>query len=139
MEKAEQPETRAPWPAHGFLAKAKVNREHWITVGVPESVYALVGGSSIYTPIKLDRGVNAVVFAGAGQVMASGYSWEEFRQQLAFKPFLVVQRDGRGHEIVFTADPNFRGYMDGLNLLFLNAVFRGAAHSGGVGMDGREE
>ena len=139
MEKAEQPETRAPWPAHGFLAKAKVNREHWITVGVPESVYALVGGSSIYTPIKLDRGVNAVVFAGAGQVMASGYSWEEFRQQLAFKPFLVVQRDGRGHEIVFTADPNFRGYMDGLNILFLNAVFRGAAHSGGGDGGGHEE
>ena len=139
LEKAEQPETQAPWPAHGFLAKAKVDREHWITVGVPESVYALVGGPSIYTPIKLDKGVNAVVFAGAGQVMASGYSWEEFRQQLAFKPFLVVQRDGRGHEIAFTADPNFRGYMDGLNLLFLNAVFRGAAHSGSGGMDGREE
>jgi len=139
LEKAEQPDTQAPWPAHGFLAKAKVNGEHWITQGVPESVYALVSGSAIYTPIKVDRGVNAVVFAAATEVMASGYSWEEFRKQLAFKPFVVVQRDGRGNEIGFTSDPNYRDYMDGLNILFLNAVFRGAAHSGGGGFGGREE
>ncbi len=85
LEKATQPDTQAPWPAHGFLAKAKVDREHWITVGVPETVYALVSGSAIYTPIKVDRGVNAVVYAGADQVMASGYSWDEFRKQLAYQ------------------------------------------------------
>ena len=139
LEKAEQPEAEPPWPVHGFLAKANVDQEHWIAAGVPESVYALVSGSSIFTPIQVDRGVNAVVFAAADQVLASGYSWEEFRKQLAFKPFLVVQRDGRGHEIAFTADPNFRGYMDGLNILFLNAVFRGAAHAGSGGDGGREE
>jgi hypothetical protein len=139
MEKAIQPDTQAPWPAHGFLAKAKVDQDHWVTVGVPESVTALVSGSAIYTPIKVDRGANAVVYASADQVMASGYSWEEFRKQLAFKPFLVVQRDGRGNEIGFTADPNYRGYMDGLNLLFINAVFRGAAHGGGAGGGGGEE
>jgi len=133
LEKDTQPESQAPWPAHGFLAQAKVDQEHWITVGVPESVHAMVSGSSIFTPIKQDRGVNAVVYSGADQVMASGYSWEEFRKQLAYKPLLIVQRDGRGNEIGFTADPNYRAYMDGLNLLFINAVFRGPAHSGGGG------
>lgn len=139
MEKATQPDTQAPWPAHGFLAKAKVDQDHWVTVGVPETVTALVSGSSIYTPIKVDRGTNAAVFAAADQVMASGYSWDEFRKQLAFKPLLLVQRDGRGNEIAFTSDPNYRGYMDGLNLLFINAVFRGAAHAGGGGGGGGEE
>ena len=139
MEKATQPDTQAPWPAHGFLAKAKVDQDHWVTVGVPENVTALVSGSAIYTPIKVDRGTNAVVYAGADQVMASGYSWDEFRKQLAFKPFLVVQRDGRGNEIAFTADPNYRAYMDGLNVLFINAVFRGAAHGGGGGGTAEEE
>ncbi len=139
FEKDTQPETQPPWPAHGFLAKAKVDQEHWITAGVPESVHALVSGSSIYTPIKVDRGVNAVVYSAPDQVMASGYSWEEFRKQLAFKPLLVVQRDGRGTEIGFTADPNYRAYMDGLNLLFINAVFRGPAHAGGGGGGGEEE
>ena len=130
-EKAIQPETQAPWPAHGFLAKAKVDPESWITAGVPETVYALVSGSTIYTPIKEDRGTNAVIYAGPETVLASGYSWEEFRKQLAFKPLVITQRDGRGNEIGFTADPNYRGYMEGLNLLFINAVFRGPAHTGG--------
>ncbi len=137
LEKAEQPSTQAPWPAHGFLAKAKTDPEQWICDGVPENVYALVSGSAIYTPIKVDRGANAVVFAGAEGVMASGYSWDEFRRQLAYKPFVIVQRDGRGNEIGFTADPNYRGYMDGLNLLFLNAVFRGPGHTGGGRGEGR--
>ena len=138
MEKAIQPDTQAPWPAHGFLAKATVDQDNWITAGVPESVYALVSGSAIYTPIKVDRGTNAVVYAGPETVMASGYSWEEFRKQLAFKPLLVTQRDGRGNEIAFTADPNYRGFMDGLSLLFINAVFRGPAHTGGFGFGGEE-
>jgi hypothetical protein len=138
LEKATQPDTQAPWPAHGFLAKAKVtDPEQWICAGVPETVYALVSGAAIYTPLKVDRGVNALVFADADSVMASGYSWDEFRKQLAFKPFVLVQRDGRGNEIAFTADPNYRGYMDGLNMLFLNAVFRGPAHSGGGRGEGR--
>jgi hypothetical protein len=54
--------------------------------------------------------------------------WEPNRKQMAYKPFVVVQRNGRGNVVGFTEDPNFRGYMDGLNLLFVNAVFRGAAH-----------
>jgi hypothetical protein len=139
MEKATQPDAQAPWPAHGFLAKAKVNPEHWIAAGVPETVYTLVSGSNIYTPLKVNQGINAAYFAAADQVMASGYSWEEFRKQLAFKPLVVVERAGRGNVIGFTADPNYRASLDGMNLLFLNAIFRGAAHAGVGGRGGREE
>ncbi|MGO9897905.1 MAG: M14 family zinc carboxypeptidase [Bryobacteraceae bacterium] len=139
MEKATQPDAQAPWPAHGFLAKAKVIPDHWITAGVPDTVYTLVSGSSIYTPMKVNQGVNAAYFAAADQVMASGYSWEEFRKQLAFKPLVVVERTGRGNVVGFTADPNYRASLDGMNLLFLNAIFRGAAHAGGGGRGGREE
>jgi hypothetical protein len=131
LEKAVQPDTQAPSPAHGFLAKAKIDHESWISAGLPDNVYAMVSGAAIFTPIKADRGINAAVYTAADQVMASGYSWDEFRKQLAFKPLVIVQRDGRGNEIGFTADPNYRGYMDGLNLLFINAVFRGPAHTGG--------
>jgi hypothetical protein len=41
--------------------------------------------------------------------------------------------------IGFTSDPNFRAYLDGLNVLFMNAVFRGASHSGIGGGFGEEE
>jgi hypothetical protein len=51
--------------------------------------------------------------------------WEENRKQLAYKPLVVVAREGRGIVVGFTHDPNYRGYLDGMNLLFLNAVLRG--------------
>jgi hypothetical protein len=135
---ATQPGDELPGSLHGALAKVKVGREHWITAGVPETVYALVSGRAIYQPLKEDQGVNAAVFAGPNEVLASGYMWDEYRKQLAFKPFVVVQRSGRGNVIGFTADPNYRAYMDGLNLLFLNAVFRGPAHTGGGRGGGQE-
>lgn len=129
LEKAIQPDTELPLNAHGFLAKARVDPDHWSTVGVPESVYAMVTGRLIFTPIKINRGINVAVFAGPDQVLASGYLWDEYRKQIAYKPFEILQRDGRGFVVGFTADPTFRAYMDGLNLLFLNAVFRGPAHA----------
>ncbi len=138
LDIAEQPTAELPGSLHGALAKVKVDREHWITEGVPETVYALVSGRAIYQPLKADRGINAAVFAGPNEVLASGYMWDEYRKQLAFKPFVMVERSGRGNVIAFTADPNYRAYMDGLNLLFLNAVFRGPAHSGGGRGGGRE-
>jgi hypothetical protein len=128
--KAIEPDKESPDDVAGVIVRAKVDQEHWLTAGVPETVQTLVSGRAIYAPIKIDKGVNAVVFRGPEELVASGYLWAENKRQLAYKPFLVVERSGRGHVIGFTVDPNFRGYMDGLNLLFLNAVFRGAAHSG---------
>jgi hypothetical protein len=39
----------------------------------------------------------------------------------------------------FTADAKHRAYMDGVNLLFVNAAFRGRAHAGGGDGFGAEE
>jgi hypothetical protein len=61
-------------------------------------------------------------------LLASGFLWNEDRQQLARKPLVMVEPQGKGFVVAFTGDPNFRGYVDGMNLLFLNAVFRGPAH-----------
>jgi hypothetical protein len=138
LDKAIQPDTDLPGSAHGFLARAKVDQEHWTTVGVPETVYAMVSGRSIFSPVKADRGVNTAVFAGPDQVVASGYIWDEFRKQVAYKPLTVVQRDGRGWVIGFTEDPSFRAYMDGLNVLLANAVFRGPGHSSASQQFGEE-
>jgi hypothetical protein len=99
-------------------------------------VYAMVSGASIFTPIRIDHGVNAVTFAAPDQVLASGYMWDEYRKQLAYKPLVVVSHNGRGVVVGFTADPNYRAAIDGLNLLFLNAVFRGPAHGGAGGRGG---
>ena len=131
FDKAIQPDSEAPESLHGALAKCNVDKEQWINAGVPDNVFAMVSGRNIFTPIKIDKGVNAVTFAGPEALAASvsGYMWDEYRKQLAFKPFVVVSRSGGGNVIGFTENPNYRAAMDGLNLLLLNAVFRGPAHS----------
>jgi hypothetical protein len=133
-EKAIEPDAQLPDAVAGVLVRAKVDPETWVTAGLPETINVLVDGRSIFAPLKRDKGVNAVVFEAPGNLLLSGYLWEENRKQLAFKPFLVVSNQGRGAVVGFTADPNFRAFMDGLNVAFLNAVFRfpGAPIRGGM-------
>lgn len=127
--KAIEPENDQLDAVQGILGVAKTDPDHWLTAGIPPTVTALVQGRTVFSPLRLSAGTNAAYFVGADKLLASGYMWEESRKQLAYKPLVMVQREGRGHVIGFTNDPNFRGYMDGLNLFFLNAVFRGVAHS----------
>jgi hypothetical protein len=132
-EKAIQPERALPDSVAGVLLRARTDPDNWLMAGAAETVLVPVSGREIYTPIKKDKGVNAASFLAADRLLASGYLWEENRKQLAFKPFVVVQSEGRGNVIAFTADPNFRAFSDGLNVLLLNAVFRGPAHARGFG------
>ncbi|MEE8368996.1 MAG: M14 family metallopeptidase, partial [Thermoanaerobaculia bacterium] len=80
----------------GVLIKAEVDPDHWLGAGVASSLNVLVRGSDIYTPIRLDKGVNVAKFKNSDDLLASGYLWEENRKQLAYKPFAVVQPTGRG-------------------------------------------
>lgn len=127
--KAVLPASEQPDTVPGAIVRAKADQEFWATVGVPPTVYAMYTGRGIYSPLATDKGVNAVLFDGPEQVLASGYIWDENKKQLARKPLMMVSTQGRGVVVGFTSDPNFRAYLDGLNVLFLNAVFRGPAHS----------
>ncbi len=122
-----------PDNAPGVLLRARVRPDFWLTEGLPETVNLMVEGRAIYSPPKADRGVNAVYFDGPENLLVSGQLWSENRKQIAYKPAVVAASLGRGTIVAFTQDPNFRGMLDGANLLFLNAVFRGPAHvrSGG--------
>jgi hypothetical protein len=128
LRRAIEPGKEDPAAVAGALLRLKMDPDHWLSAGITDQLYAMVSGSDIYAPLKLDRGVNAVYFAGPDELLASGFLWESSRKQLAFKPFVMVQREGRGQVIGFTADPNFRGMVEGLHPLFLSAVFRGPAH-----------
>ena len=82
-----------------------------------------------YTPAKLNKGTNVAYFAGPEDILVSGYLWEETKQQLAYKPFVVAEKMGNGHVIAFTQDPTVRAYLDGLNIILMNALFRAPAHA----------
>ncbi len=113
----------------GVLANIEVDRHHWLTAGVDEKLVTVAYGNDIYTPIKLNSGNNLAWFAGPDTVLASGYLWPEKKAQLAYKPVLIQQPMGRGMVIGYTQSPTFRAYLDGLNVLLTNSIFRAAAHA----------
>lgn len=127
LARATQAVKDAPRPVGGSLVRAKLDPEHWLGAGVQTSLNVLVTGGDIYAPAPMNEVDLVAHFKGPNEVLASGVLWEESRKQLAFKPFVAAKRDGRGVVVGFTADPNFRAHLGGLNLLFFNAVFRGAA------------
>ncbi len=126
---AIMPNKVAPDSVAGVLVNAVVDEDHWLGAGVAKNLSVLVRGQDVYTPIRLDKGVNVARFVDEENLHASGYLWSENQRQLAFKPFVVAQKQGRGIVIGFTQDPNYRAYLDGLNVIFMNAIFRGAAHA----------
>ncbi|MEG3766882.1 M14 family zinc carboxypeptidase [Alteromonas sp. 14N.309.X.WAT.G.H12] len=113
----------------GILANVEVDQEHWLTAGVDPQVTALVTGNTIFAPIKLSAGKNLAWYEGEDKLLASGYIWQENQQQLAYKPFMLYQPTGNGMVIGFTQDPTSRAFLNGLNVMLLNAVFRAAAHA----------
>lgn len=126
---AETPREEAPDASPGVLVRASPDRDHWLAVGLKPQLNVLMTGSDIYSPVRRDEGTNVVSFTSQDELVASGYLWEETKRQLAFKPFVVAEPEGRGQLIVFTQDPSTRAYLDGLNVLLANAIFRGPAHA----------
>ncbi len=126
---ALMPEEASPDRVPGVLVRANTDPDHWLAAGVAPELHVLVRGSDIYTPARLGKGTNVVSFADADSLLASGYLWEENLAQLAYKPFVVHAGMGRGEVIAFTQDPTVRAYLDGLNVILMNAILRAAAHA----------
>jgi hypothetical protein len=126
---ASEVKQQSPDNVAGILANVEVDQEHWLTAGVNKNVVALVLGRDIYAPITLKSGKNVAWFSGPETVLASGYLWQENKEQLAYKPFLIHQPLGKGMLVSFTQEPTTRAYLDGLNVLLTNSIFRAAAHA----------
>lgn len=129
---AIRPSEQTPDSVLGALVQVEVDRQHWLSAGLPDRLTVLVNGAAIYEPLRLDEGTNVLRYVGADDLPVAGHLWAENRAQLAFKPYVMVNSVGRGQVIAFTQDPTFRGFLHGQDVLFLNAIFRGAAHSSPV-------
>jgi hypothetical protein len=128
LEKAIQPDREPPESIPGALLRVQLDTEHWLAGGYEGEAHALVEGNLILTPIKLDRGTNVGVYLPADKAVVSGLVWDGARKQIGNKAYLIHQPIGQGHVVAFGEDPNYRAFMGGLNLLFLNGVFFGPAH-----------
>lgn len=125
---AIRPETEWPTSIPGAILRVQLDEEHWMAHGLGPEVFAVADTRSIFTPIRIDEGRNVGIFATREKVLASGVGWETTIDQVAQKPYLIHRPQGRGHVIAFVEDPTFRAAIPGLELLFANAVFRGASH-----------
>jgi len=131
---AIEPDSEFPSESHGILANAVTDSAHWLAAGLPGRVRFMYQGDRVYAPLRLDQGVNVLTWAADAELVAGGYLPEATRRQLARKPAVMVQPQGRGMVIGFVADPAFRGMLDGVDVLLANAVFFAPAQANPVPM-----
>ncbi len=124
-----QPEEELPERTPGAIMRIQLENTHWMTAGYNSLANVMVESNFIFTPLKLDKGVNLGVYLPEDKVLLSGFAWEAARKQIANKACIMYQAQGGGHVVAFAEDPNYRAFIDGLNLLFLNAVLFGPAHA----------
>ena len=105
-----------------------MDMEHWLSAGQDGELQVMLEGQRIFTPIRLDKGRNIGVYAAKDRLVASGLMWDEARDQIAQKTYLIYQPIGRGHVIAFAEDPSFRAFTEASELLFINAVLLGPAY-----------
>jgi hypothetical protein len=128
LEKAIQPERERPEAVPGALLRVALDSEHWLSAGTDGEIHAIVESRRVFTPLKLDKGTNVGVYAKKDEVVGSGLVWDDVRESLAQKAFLMHEPVGEGHVIAFAEDPNHRGYAEATELLFMNAVLLGPAY-----------
>jgi hypothetical protein len=127
LEQALRPDREPPESTPGALVRVSLDRDHWLAAGADGEIQAVVEGSRVFAPIKLDKGTNVGLYAPLDRLVASGHAWEEARSLLAQKAFLIEEPLGNGHVVAFAEDPNYRAFSEATELLFLNAVLLGPA------------
>ena len=128
LEQALEPEDELPLATPGALLRVELDLEHWLAAGTDGEVQAVVDSRRIFTPIKYDQGRNVGLYAPAERLVASGLAWDDSKQSLANKAYLIHQPMGAGHVVAFAEDPNYRAFAEATELLFMNAVLLGPAH-----------
>jgi hypothetical protein len=128
-ESAIRPAEEEPPLVPGAILRVQLDTESPLAAGFPDgAVDALIDSRRIFTPLKLDKGSNIGVFAGADALVESGFVLKASREQLPHKAYLMVQPTGLGKVVAFAADPAVRGLAHATMLLLANAVFFGPAY-----------
>jgi hypothetical protein len=128
FDKVIQPDRERPDGLPGALLRVTLDAEHWLSAGLDGEIAAMVEGSRIFTPVKLDKGRNVGVYGKGDGLVASGLVWGDAKAQYANKAYLIYQSQGAGHIIAFAEDPNYRAFTEATSLLFMNAVLLAPAH-----------
>ncbi|MBI4469301.1 MAG: hypothetical protein HY650_08280 [Acidobacteria bacterium] len=108
----------------GAMLRIRLDPHHFLSFGYGEETPVLVASKLLFHPSKEKRH-NVGTYAAADRLRVSGFIWDHMRERLAGKLYLSDESSGEGRVILFADDPNFRGFWDSLNRLFLNALLFG--------------
>ena len=121
-------EMRLPYRVPGAIFSAQLDSDHWLSAGYDGDANVMVDTGNVFRPLAITDGTNVALYSREDELVLSGFVWPDSASTFAGNAYLMHQPHGSGHVVAFAEEPNFRGYTDGLNLLFLNAVFFGPAH-----------
>ncbi|NBC01090.1 MAG: hypothetical protein GVY15_09560 [Bacteroidetes bacterium] len=112
----------------GAMVATTLDRNHWLTAGVPDGFRGLVDSNRLYLapegpPSTRQRA--GVTYATGDAFTYSGHMWAESEARLPGAVFAYEERVGSGRVIAFAEDINYRAYYRSGNRLFLNAVLAG--------------
>jgi hypothetical protein len=102
----------------GTMFRTKVNKKSPVSLGASRTAYWYHLGERVLT--RTETGVNSVTFPQGKQIWFSGYA--EGEEGLANTAALVDEKLGSGHVVLFSGEPNYRAYTEGVSFFLANAL-----------------
>ena len=120
LEATEGVEPRETLGVPGAILKAIVDPSHFLTIGYSGEAPVLVQSNLAFDPaVEI---ASPVRFVDEDRLRPAGFAYDGSLARLAETPYLVDERIGSGHVVLFLDDPGFRVYWHGLARLLLNSV-----------------
>jgi hypothetical protein len=114
-----------PQPVPGSDFDVVLDRTSWLTLGCDRPRMTVMMTGDVFLKPSKD-GTNVAVFPSTGPLTRAGFVWPDNTERLLRgTSFVIDEPTGRGHVILFAADPMFRGWWRSLDRLVLNAVLLG--------------
>lgn len=106
----------------GAILRTKVDVTHPLGFGVGAELPVINNTAPILA--LTEKGENPIYYP-KGSVKLSGFITEENEKKLPLTAWVVRERIGRGHVVLFSGSPLFRGFFKGSARVLLNAIYFG--------------
>ncbi|HEV2913103.1 MAG TPA: M14 family zinc carboxypeptidase [Pyrinomonadaceae bacterium] len=114
---------RVPEAVPGAIMRATLDRTTYMTYGYEDQYLpVLVASGYFFRPSK--EGTNAVVFGreDGRPLRLAGFTWPDNTERLlGGTAYVMEEPTGRGHVVLFSEDPNYRGIWRNMTRLFFNS------------------
>jgi hypothetical protein len=115
---------RKPLEVPGAIVRARVNHDHFLTIGYEEDDLPLLVWSNAFLE-RSNTGANVLTFEGA-ELRISGFFWEGNTEELLRETSaLIDEPTDKGRVILFDSEPGFRMIWTSSVRLLLNAIVYG--------------